>query len=257
LFYAQIFPENSNNSSNMTADTPRLEQDLLFDKANDLFYQRKFKEAYDLFLQSYELGNKDASLNLASMLTGFFPGVDRDFKKSMSYYRIAMQGNTLKTVFEDALVHSSWGHNPVMNEFGFKLLDELVPYLKPQYLNMIFMASLSLMNGDETFPKSAERAYRLMQFAGDHGDLCACFMAGIMVLNGNGCAKEPQKALEIIHKAADYGYEMAQNFLKAHEEKIKSGNDTGFGFTAFTIRITPAKDEENSKDSEETNSPKS
>lgn len=146
----------------MTENNPRSEQDVLFDKANELFYQRKFKEAYDLFLKSYELGNQDASLNLASMLTGFFPGVDRDFKKSMDYYHVAMKGsNTLKTVFEDALVHSSWGHNPVMNEFGFKLLDELVPYLKPQYLNMIFMAALTLMNGDETFPKNLERSYKL------------------------------------------------------------------------------------------------
>lgn len=242
----------------MTENNPRSEQDILFDKANELFYQRKFKKAYDLFLKSYELGNQDSSLNLASMLTGFFPGVDRDFKKSMDYYHVAMKGsNTLKTVFEDALVHSSWGHNPVMNEFGFKLLDELVPYLKPQYLNMIFMAALTLMNGDETFPKSLERSYKLMQFAGDHGDLCACFMAGLMVLNGNGCKKDPQKALEIIHKAADYGYEMAQDFLKANEEDIRNGKDTGFGFTAFSMTVTPANEEQNGKETGEPNSPKS
>lgn len=83
-------------------------------------------------------------------------------------------------------------------------------------------------------------------------------MAGLMVLNGNGCEKTRRKRSKCIHRAADYGYEMARDFLKTNEEEHKElEKDTGFGFTAFSMTVTPADEEQNGKEIRGANSPKS
>jgi TPR repeat protein len=180
----------------------------MFNRANDLYNQGQYAEAFPTFRQLAEQGQPNAQNNLGWM---YFNGqiVTQDNKRAVYWYRKAAEQeyataqNNLGWMYDNGKGVAKNGSHAA---YWYKKAAEQGEVIAQNNLGQLYYKG-------EGVAQSYEQAFQWYKKSAKQGYIKAQYNLGQMYYEGQGVTKDYDQALAWYHKAADQGFADAQNSL--------------------------------------------
>ena len=197
--------ETNKNQDNSTTDKKEQnfteDLDAIYKKAEHLYSQEKYAEAFPLLMKSASSGNPEAQHRLGWIYTNGLGNVTKDLKTGTSWYQKAADRGKASSINNLGNAYKNGDGVNVDYQKAKKLFQEA--YQKgdntaPRNIALLYQKGQGM-------PKSLEKALEWFNKAAEIGNVDALKNIGEAYFQGDGVDKDNYKAIEWYKKAAAQG----------------------------------------------------
>lgn len=182
----------------------------ILEKANSLFCDKQYKQAFDLYMQLSEQGNPESQNKLGFMYE-YSLGVDKNYAEAYKWYKKAADQN-----FPEALYNlgkmSETGHASI-TQIIIDYYEAVIWYKKAAELGYAEAQNRLGLVYYKFYITDYKEAFKWFKLAAEQGHAEAQYYLSQMYYYCADIEKNEYEAVKLCKKSANQGYANAENFL--------------------------------------------
>ena len=190
--------------------------DALFEKADALYKNKEYSQAFSLAKRAADLGHA-AACNLAGLCYANGFGVEVNLPQAKAFFQRSAKGGFPRGIKNFAMTAMDEACGPPDYAAAVKLLnqaDEAGDSKAPGILALLYLEGRGV-------EKDLAKAVDLLNKGIDRGDEVALFNCSLCYRDGVALEKDLQKALSLAKLSRDKGYDPAENLAAEIEAEIQ------------------------------------